>query len=464
MSTATSSGASFRDKIATVDTDGKRVWIYPRKPKGRLTRYRKWVSLVFLLLLFALPFCRTEGHPLFLFHVLERRFILFGQIFWPQDFFLFAVGMLLFVVFVALFTVVFGRIFCGWVCPQTIFMELVFRPVEYWIEGDAQQQKRLAAAPWNREKILKKAAKWSLFWLISFVIANTFLAYIIGVDDLYRIITGPVGQHIGGLVAICIFTTVFFLVYAWFREQVCTTVCPYGRLQGVLLDKGSIVVAYDHKRGEPRGKINHEGAGDCVDCKQCIRVCPTGIDIRNGTQLECVNCTACIDACDQIMSAAGRSTGLIRYASEDQIARNRPFRFTVRMKAYTAVMLVLLAVEATLMISRTDVSASILRTPGQLYQEHSKAQWSNLYNYKLVNKTYQDKVVVLEPADFKGSIEIVGDHILRIPKGSSVTGSLFICRDKSTVRERKTDLNINILEDGKKVQSVAVTFLGPFGL
>ena len=338
---------SFRDKVATVDKKGKRVWMFPQKPEGRLYNLRKIFTAFYLLLFFGLPFLKVNDHPLFLINILERRFILFGQIFWPQDFFIFALGMIVFIVFIALFTVVFGRVFCGWACPQTIFMEMVFRRVEYLIEGNAAQQKLLDKAPWNSDKTIKRVTKWIAFWLISFIIANTFLAYIIGVDELYKMVTEPFLQHIGTFISLATFTTIFFFVYLWMREQICTVICPYGRMQGVLLDRNSMIVAYDYKRGEKRAKFHkneERTAGDCIDCEQCIKVCPTGIDIRNGTQLECINCTACIDACNRMMDAVNLPQGLIRLASENNIAKNRPWVFSVKMKAYIFVMCVLLGI------------------------------------------------------------------------------------------------------------------------
>lgn len=458
--------ASFRDKVATVDKEGKRIWIFPQKPKGKLYNARTLLSIFYLLILFSLPFIKYQGHPLFLINVLERKFILFGQIFWPQDFFIFGLGMIIFIIFIALFTVVFGRIFCGWVCPQTIFMELVFRKIEYWIEGDAAEQRILKNRKWDGDKIFKKMMKWIVFWAISFLIANTFLAYIIGIDELRTIVSEPVSKHVGGFVAIVIFTTLFFFVYSWMREQICTVVCPYGRMQGVLLDKNSIVVTYDHVRGEPRGKFkkNEERSiGDCIDCNQCVRVCPTGIDIRHGTQLECTNCTACIDACDKMMEAVNLPKGLIRYASENNISTKQPYRFTGRMKAYTAVMILLLAVEVFLLITRTDVGITILRTPGQLYQEQPNNQLSNLYNYKFLNKTYYNKVLELKPEDFEGSIKLVGEDNLKVPKESAAAGSMFIYIDKKYVNKRKTKLKIGVYENGKKISTVSTSFLGPFG-
>ena len=319
---------SFRDSVATISKEGKRNFINPKKPKGRLYNLRTRFSIFYLIVFFALPFIKVNGEPLLMLNVLERKFIIFGMVFWPQDFFIFGIAMLTFVVFIILFTVVFGRVFCGWACPQTIFMEMVFRKIEYWIDGDSAKQKQLKAMPWNVEKSTKRIAKFIIFFSISFIIANFFLAYLIGMDQLLGYLEAP-AAHVGTLISLLIFTSVFFFVYWWFREQACLVVCPYGRLQGVLLDKNSIVVAYDHKRGEARGKLKKQddhdckcidckddGAcknlnekiaaiapqGDCIDCFACVRVCPTGIDIRNGTQLECVNCTACIDACDAIMT------------------------------------------------------------------------------------------------------------------------------------------------------------------
>lgn len=465
MSSIKDEAGSFRDKVATVDEKGKRIWVFPQKPHGRLHNLRVWATVLYLVVFFGLPFVKYEGHPIFLINILQRKFILFGQIFWPQDFFIFALGMIVFIVFVALFTTVFGRVFCGWACPQTIFMEMLFRKVEYWIDGDAGAQKQLKKSPWNTEKIVKRVSKWVIFWLLSFIIANTFLAYIIGVDELEKMIVEPIGDHMGSFVTLTVFTTVFFFIYLWMREQVCTVICPYGRMQGVLLDKDSIVVAYDYKRGEKRGKFhkNEERTiGDCIDCNQCVKVCPTGIDIRNGTQLECTNCTACIDACDKMMDAVGLPKGLIRYASENSIAKKRVWHATWRMKAYSAVMVILLGVLVWLLASRTDVGVTILRTPGQLYQEQPNNQMSNLYNYKMLNKTFKDKVVELKPENFEGSIVAVGEKEFTIPKDGTAEGALFVYMDNEDVKGRKTPIQIGVYEKGKKIATIKTSFLGPF--
>ena len=363
---------AFRDTIGTVDKEGKRNWIYPKKPKGKFHNRRIIVSIILLTLLFTGPFLKWDGVPMFLFNFLERKFIIFGVVFWPQDFHLFAFAMLSFMVFVVLFTVIFGRLWCGWACPQTIFMEMVFRKIEYWIEGDRAKQQKLNRSKWTQEKIFKKGSKWIIFYAISFLIANTLMAYLVGIDELSKMITHPPADHWGKFVGVVVFSWIFFFIFAWFREQACIAVCPYGRLQSVMLGKDSLVVAYDWIRGEKRERVRknkEREAGDCIDCSLCVQVCPTGIDIRNGTQMECVNCTACIDVCDSVMDKVGFDKGLIRYASYSGIAENKPFKFNARIIAYTVVLVGMLSVLGFSLASRSDVETTLLRTPGMRYQK-----------------------------------------------------------------------------------------------
>jgi cytochrome c oxidase accessory protein FixG len=345
-------------------------------------------------------------------------------------------------------------------------MEMVFRRIEYLIEGDATEQRALNKSPWNTDKIAKKMTKHSIFFLISFIISNTFLAYIIGIDELEKIVTEPVGMHVGGFTAIILFSGVFYGVFAHFREQVCLVVCPYGRLQGVLLDKNSLVVAYDYVRGEPRKlfrKNEERRAGDCIDCHQCVKVCPTGIDIRNGTQLECVNCTACIDACDHMMDSVNMPRGLIRFASEDGIAKKKKFRFTTRIALYTVLLTLLLTGLVAGIALRSDTETTILRTPGMLFQTQSDGRISNLYNFKIVNKTTEDFPVELKPEGFSGEIRLVGSSGLNAVKGEISEGEFFILVDPGEIKERKNRIRIGVYSNGRKIETVKTTFLGPGG-
>jgi cytochrome c oxidase accessory protein FixG len=461
---------AFRDTIGTIDEEGNRKFIFPKKPSGKFYDYRKWVSYFLLIILIANPFIKINGNQFMMFNVLERRFNIFGFPFWPQDFYLFVLFMIVGVVFVILFTVIFGRIFCGWICPQTIFLEMVFRRIEYWIEGDRGVQMRLEKQEWNTEKIWKKGLKWFVFLIISFFIANVFLAYLISSDELFKMIQEGPESHSSTLISLLIFTGVFYFIFAWFREQVCIIACPYGRLQGVLLDNKSINVAYDFIRGEKqlgRSKFNKQedressGKGDCIDCKQCVHVCPTGIDIRNGTQLECINCTACIDECDSIMDSVGLPKGLIRYASEDEIEKNSTFKFTARMKGYSSVLFILIGVLVGLLFLRTEVEVNILRLPGQLYQ-HKGDNISNIYTFKIINKTSKDiNDIHFKLIGIKGTLKVVGKQNLKVPKQGMNAGTLFIEIDQNLLEHDKTKLQIEVYDGAKKIGTSRTSFLSP---
>ncbi|MEL6812213.1 MAG: cytochrome c oxidase accessory protein CcoG [Bacteroidota bacterium] len=461
----------FRDSIATVDEKGRRKWLFPKKPVGRYYEYRKYVSYGLLLFLFSAPFIKINGNQFLMFNVLERRFNIFGFPFWPQDLHLFVIMMVIGVVFVIFFTVAFGRLFCGWICPQTIFMEMVFRRIEYWIDGDRGKQIRLDKMPWNAEKIRKRVLKWTVFFIISFLIANVFLAYLIGSDKLIQyIISGPL-TNVSTLISLLIFTGVFYFVFAWFREQVCIIACPYGRLQGVLLDNKSIVVAYDHKRGEKEAgrakfKKNEDrpstGKGDCIDCFQCVHVCPTGIDIRNGTQLECVNCTACIDACDHMMESVNLPKGLIRYASEENIEKKAKFTFSPRLKGYTAVLIILISVFTGMLFLRNDLEANILRLPGQLYERKADNMISNVYTYKIVNKTTKEiEKVHFELLSHQGTIAMVSQTEFSVPEQGLAEGTLFIEINSSALSGDKDRLKIGVFSGDELIETTTTAFLGP---
>lgn len=455
----------FRDQLATVTKEGKRKWIYPKKPSGKFYNARTIVSIFLLAILIIVPFIKVGGHQFLLFDFLNRQFILFGIPFGPHDFHLFVLAMIAIIVFIILFTVVFGRVFCGWACPQTIFMEMVFRKIEYWIEGDAKDQRKLNSGPWEGKKILKKGLKNVIFFLIAFFIAHIFLSYIISMDEVLSIVSQPPSAHLSGFIAIIVFSLVFYWVFAFFREQACTIVCPYGRLQGVLLDQDSIVIAYDHKRGEPRGKLkkgnNDSEKGDCIDCHLCVDVCPTGIDIRNGIQLECVNCTACIDACDAVMEKIKKPKKLIKYASLNGIENKSKFKFTPRMILYSVILVILLGVLGYLLSVRTEYSVNILRTPGMLFQEQPNGKISNVYDLNIVNKTFQETPVQIKLISPKaGELKLVGNEIILKPQ-QIVETKFLVFINKLDLKKMNTPIEVGVYDRDKLIKKVKTSFLGP---
>ncbi len=466
---------SFRDKLYNVDPTGKRLKIYPTKPRGRFYKARSYVSVLLLVILFASPFIHINGHQLLLLNILERKFVLFGVPFWPQDFHLVALSGLTLVLFIVLFTAIYGRIWCGWLCPQTIFMEMVFRKIEYWLEGDAPRMRNFDRQALSAAKVMRKLLKHGIFFIISFAIANTFLAYIIGSEQLLTIISDPPGEHIVGLLSIIVFSLVFYGVFARFREQACIIVCPYGRYQSALVDENTIAVTYDFKRGEPRSKITKtdkqaiaaagaavewQDRNDCIDCKQCVKVCPTGIDIRNGIQLECVNCTACIDACDEIMDGIKRPRGLIRYASLNGIRQPNSRVFSKRVYAYTAVLLVLLGSLVYLFSVRSDVESTILRQSGTLFNKLADGSYSNFYTIKVLNKTFDELPVRVQLLTPGGTLHPISE-LQSVPGQSQAEGRFYVALPASELLGKQTPIRFGVYADGRLLEEVESVFIGP---
>jgi cytochrome c oxidase accessory protein FixG len=461
---------SYRDLTASLKKDGQRKWIFPKKPKGRLYTARTIVSWFLLAFLFGAPLLRVDGHPFMLLNVLERKFILFGMVFFPQDFYLVVLAVLTLLVSVFLFTAVFGRVWCGWLCPQTVFMEMVFRRIEYLIEGDARKQRQLDEAPLTPVKLFKKALKLGLFYALSFLIANVFLAWIIGADELRKIVTAPPSEHLSGFIAINIFTFLCFGVFAWFREQACVVVCPYGRYQSALVDANTIVVAYDFKRGEPRGRLVRiekrltsndplPQRGDCVDCKQCVEVCPTGIDIRNGIQLECVNCTACIDACNAVMDKIKKPRGLIRFTSQTSIIEGNSRWLTPRVLSYAAVWLVITALFLVLFFRRPMTEVLLLRQPGTLAQQQANGDFINFYVLQLVNKHNYDvpvEVKLLSPQ--QGTITMLNE-MSPVPAISEKGGRFMLLLPKEQIASADQTVKFGIYSNGALLKEVETRFL-----
>jgi cytochrome c oxidase accessory protein FixG len=445
--------------------------LYPRQPKGWYYRARTWLSYVLLAVLFVGPFVRISGNPLLLMNISERRFVVMGQVFWPQDAAILVTGLLIFLTGIAVFTAAYGRLWCGWVCPQTVLMELVFRRIEYWIDGDPAAQRALDRAPWTGRKLWKRLAKHALFLGLSFIIGNTLLSYIIGTEQLFAIMTDNPLNHLQGLGAMVLFTLVFYGIFARFREQACTFICPYGRFMSTLVDENSIVVAYDHRRGEARGHLHRgqadadrraAGLGDCVDCHQCVVVCPTGVDIRNGTQMECVHCTACIDACDGVMDRIGRPRGLIRYASLNGIERGeKQLRVTPRLVGYTVLLAILIGLECFLLFTRSDVRADLLRAPGSLYQENFGGWIGNVYQLRLRNNSTKEVAVELRLEGREGRITVPEGRVV-VPAQQSVEVPVLIELSGVALDGASTKIRVGVYDKaGRRFHGVKTGFVGP---
>jgi cytochrome c oxidase accessory protein FixG len=460
----------FRDHLATADKEGNRRWIYAKKPAGVWHRRRAWFAVALIAIMFAGPWIRIQGNPLLMLNIVERRFSILGQIFWPQDSIIFAVAGLVFITGIIVFTTAFGRLWCGWACPQTVMMEMVFRKIEYLIEGDAPEQRALDAAPWTGKKLFKKGLKHTVFFGLSFIIGNTLLAYIIGSERLLAIQLDNPSNHLVGLTFMVLFTLLFYAIFARFREQACTFICPYGRFQSAMLDENTMVVAYDHKRGEKRAPLHRgqtfsertaAGQGDCVNCRQCVVVCPTGIDIRNGVQMECVNCTACIDACDSIMDKVSRPRGLIRFASLNNIERGEKQHFTKRMALYTVLLGSLITLFLFLVFTRAAVETTLLRAPGALFQKTAEGNIQNLYILKIINKTTQDLPLELKLIEPAGVLRVMGTGNVNVPATQLMQTSVLIEIDPALLKGSSTKVKVGVFSGTRRVETISTAFVGP---
>ncbi len=355
------------DKLHVINDDGSRRTVFPADVSGRFSRVKPWVFGGLMVVYAGLPWLSVGGRPAVWFDIPRRRAFLFGEVFNAQDFSLVfglvaGVGFLLIVL-----SALFGRVWCGWACPQTVFLEGLFRPIERIIEGPATARAALARAPWSLGKLRKRALKHGLYLLVAWTIAHLFLAYFVSVEELGAMIVGGPVAHPAAFAWGLVPTLLLYFNFWWFREQLCLIVCPYGRLQSALQDKDTLIIGYDARRGEPRGKAKDPSAGDCVDCGRCIAVCPTDIDIRNGLQMECIGCAACVDACDDIMTKLGRPTGLIRYDSQRGLDEGVRRFWRPRVAGYAALGGLGLVAVVLLFSGRSSFEANVLRPPGTTY-------------------------------------------------------------------------------------------------
>jgi len=455
---------SFRNELASVHRDGRRKWVYARQPSGRFYRARTAVAILLLGFLVGAPFIEVNGQPLILLNVLERRFVLFGLVFWPQDFHLVVLIALTGLVTLALSTAAIGRVWCGWLCPQTVFLEMVFRRLEYLIDGPAERQLQRDGRPWTADTWARALLKHALFFALSFAIANLFLAYVIGAGPLRTIVTDPPGQHAGGLVAISIFSLLFYGVFSRFREQACTLACPYGRVMSSLIDRRTITVTYDSTRGEPRGRVVQRAAasgGDCVDCARCVTVCPTGIDIRNGIQLECVNCTACMDACDDVMRRRQRPTGLIRLTSHERLQAGPRSWWNGRLAAYTAAWVVLVGLVGTLLVRRDGLDVLILRQAGTLHATLPDGTVANFYTVQVFNRTGQRLPFEIRAVEPTGATVTRLGLAPEVKPNALVEGRLLLAIPVGSLTATATPVRFAVRVGDADVHHIDSSFIGP---
>jgi cytochrome c oxidase accessory protein FixG len=449
---------SFRDRPININEEGHSKWVYTKIPHGKWHTRRLLVCWILFLFFIAAPFLKVNGYPLILLDIPDRKFIIFGAIFWAQDAFILSLLMLAFILFIILFTVTFGRIWCGWACPQTLFLEMLFRKVEFLVEGDYQKRRKLDQSPWTAVKTARKTVKHTLYFLISVIMTNVFLMWFIGYENLFSIIKDPIGEHFSGFMIMLGVSLFFYWMYSYFREQFCTMLCPYGRMQGVLTDQRTIMVSYDFKRGEPRGP---RAEGDCIDCRQCIAVCPTAIDIRNGAQFECISCANCIDECNNVMKKLNRPLQLIRHDSAEGIEKGHSTAWNWRNRSYSGVLILLLSFFVYTLATRTSVETTILRTPGLIYQENGDGTLSNVYNIKILNKTHDpmnlDIKLLSHP---EGVIKMAGNTI-RVEDQRLFESTFVVFLPNKLVTSDNLIIRFGIYKDNQLIETTESTFVGP---
>ena len=447
------------DRLASLDAEGKRKFIYPADVKGRLNTIRRVVFAVLGTVLVGLPWVNVAGRPAVLLDIPRRQFFLFGKIFFATDAWMlfFVVSGLGFTLLAA--TAVFGRVWCGFACPQTVFVDGWYRKIERWIEGTREERIKLEKAPWGLSKIAKKTAKHALYVISSLAIAHAILGFFFPVRTLFSMVIAGPGQHLEAFVWTMAVAGLFYFDFGWFREQFCIIMCPYGRLQSALTDEDTINVAYDVKRGEPRGKLKVLGNGDCVDCKRCVNVCPTGIDIRQGLQLECIGCTACMDACDEIMVKVGKPVGLIRMASERNLAGEKTRWIRPRTIAYAVAGLVGLTVATFAIGGEKGFSATVLRPTGAPYAVDD-GTIRNVVRLRLANKAGTQTTLRIDPAATKATLVIPQREVVVPPMGTVEVP--LIATVPTSAFEGDFDMELSVHPVGvTSAEVVHARFMGP---
>ncbi|GAB4147631.1 MAG: cytochrome c oxidase accessory protein CcoG [Planctomycetota bacterium] len=451
------------DSLFSINPDGSRNAIHPADVKGRFQRRKNALWGVLIAVYLAMPWVKIGGKPAILIDIGARHFYLFGRTFNAQDFwlaffYLSGLGFALFVV-----AALFGRLWCGYACPQTVFLEGVFRRIERWIEGKARERMKLDREPLRGRKLGLRALKLSVYLVISLVLSHSFLGYFMPVERVLEAVTSRPTAHPTAFLFTAVFTAIIFVNFAWFREQLCIVVCPYGRLQGALYDPDTIVVGYDRRRGEPRGRATESGRGDCVDCDRCVAVCPTGIDIRNGTQLECVGCANCIDACDEVMDRLGRPRGLVRYDSQNGFDGDRRKFLRPRVALYSVLLCVGLLVFLFAASKRVPFEANLVRAPGMAFTIDAGLV-RNSFTLHLLNKLPEARDFRIEGLGPEGAEIVIAQPEIRLESLSDAQIVVLVQQGrKSFQRGRQLEVRVTTTGDeGRPLERIArAPFAGP---
>lgn len=450
------------DSVTTINEDGSRYFVHPSDVRGLFTTSRRIFAVILIAVYIALPLVKIQGEPAVFLDIFHRKLHLFGLTLMFQDLWLlfFIITGVAFGLFVV--TSIAGRLWCGWACPQTVFLDHVFRRIERLIDGDAAARRRLEDAPWDGGKIIRRVLKHGIYFLLAAAIAHIFLSYFVSLPALYGMMRQAPGQNWGFFLFVFALSGILYFNFAWFREQFCIIMCPYGRLGSVLIDDNSIVVGYDTVRGEPRGKAGTT-TGDCIDCRRCVQVCPTGIDIRQGLQMECISCEACIDACDEIMVKLDRPKGLVRHDSLNALA-GRPSRFwRPRLFLYMVLGLVGASVFAYATQQVKPVIVSVLRMQGAPYFR-DEASIRNNFLVRVANKrgeSHEYRVVLQSPAAALGSTGVTS-HPLTLGPGEEIQEPLIMTIPDADFRGN-FEVNVQVIGQSGQVEGERkVPFLGPF--
>lgn len=465
-----------QDRLATTDESGRRVYLYPADVQGKYHRRRQWVHALLVAVFLILPWIKINGYQSILLDIAHRRFIIFGLAFWAHDapMLIFVFGAVL--VGISLLTAIKGRLWCGWGCPETVFVEFVYRKIERWIEGNAVQRRRLAEAPFSLHKLKIKGLKWLAFLAVTLIITHSFLAYFIGTEELARWITRSPAEHPTAFGVMLFTTAVLLFSFGWFREQFCIIMCPYGRFQSVLMDENSLAVIYDSKRGEPRRGpgVPKELQGDCISCNRCVQVCPTGVDIRRGVQLECVACTACIDACDEVMLRQHKEPGLIRYTTLNELEGKPVNHLRVRVILLSVALLGILSALTWVLLNRDPVKTTIFNAknvPFTVLNSQEADPWiANQFFLVSSNYTFEDAEVKLRVADpaTQGKVKIIiPTGRIHVQAGEEIKNPFLIEFRKSLLKQGRLRLPVELYKRAlngrwERIVKQEVPLVGPY--